>query len=352
MGTVADERASADAMHELQHVAEAMQSQVTALQGVLATKVDRAEMLGLKQVAAELSSFQGFKSAATHDIRELGAKADDHRAAIGRSNDMLAKLSGVLQELAARVETKADGEALGRTDAGLADVRVALASKASADEARRLDAAAAAAAARLDQLEQGAVAAARTAADDRRAAEARVVAAAASVRGEFSGVADALRADLAALRDEVDARAYVTSLEATDEGVAGLRTATDLLGRKVEVALRFVDWYSQKGESYEANAASLERQMNALAVGNRARVVDTVAEMRARVFGTGPDAGARAAAYQPLAAADGGAVNLAGQFASAAAAAAAGPTTGTAGVRIGGVAPAPAAAEAGGPARR
>lgn len=48
-----------------------------------------------------------------------------------------------------------------------------------------------------------------------------------------------------------------------------------LLGRKVDVALRFVDWYAAKGDAYEYNAAALERHMNALAVGNRPRAADS-----------------------------------------------------------------------------
>lgn len=36
--------------------------------------------------------------------------------------------------------------------------------------------------------------------------------------------------------------------------------------------MKFIDWYGSKGEAYEYNAASLERHMNALAVGNRSKV--------------------------------------------------------------------------------
>jgi hypothetical protein len=46
--------------------------------------------------------------------------------------------------------------------------------------------------------------------------------------------------------------------------------------RQVDVALRFVDWYADKGDAYEYNAAALERHMNALAVGNRPRAAQTV----------------------------------------------------------------------------
>jgi hypothetical protein len=72
------------------------------------------------------------------------------------------------------------------------------------------------------------------------------------------------------------AGAYTSSLAGTDENVRAHAEALALLGRKVDVALRFVDWYAEKGDSYEYNAASLERHMNALAVGNRPRAAQSV----------------------------------------------------------------------------
>jgi hypothetical protein len=80
-----------------------------------------------------------------------------------------------------------------------------------------------------------------------------------------------LKGELESIRKEADARAYITSLEATDESVASLSQQVDLHDRKLEVALRFIDWYSSKGETFEANASSIERHMNQLALKNAVR---------------------------------------------------------------------------------
>ena len=62
--------------------------------------------------------------------------------------------------------------------------------------------------------------------------------------------------------------------------------------------------YSDKGEAYEYNASALERHMNTLATGNRARTDTTnssdasLAAMRTRVFGPNASAVLRSA-YAP-----------------------------------------------------
>ena len=109
----------------------------------------------------------------------------------------------------------------------------------------------------------------------------------------------------------------MTSLEATDEAVARVSGACELLGRKTDVALRFVEWFSAKGEAFEHNASAVERHLNALAAGNRAvgggggggghgasSLPRFPADIREKIFGGGDPA--RAAAYSPLTPAGGG----------------------------------------------
>ena len=79
-----------------------------------------------------------------------------------------------------------------------------------------------------------------------------------------------------------------------------------MLGRKTDVAMRFVEWFSAKGEAFEHNAAAVERHLNALASGNRGSGAAAThssslprfpADVREKIFGS--DA-SRAAAYAPL----------------------------------------------------
>ena len=138
----------------------------------------------------------------------------------------MAALQAALEELqAASAATTAHADALqGQVDAGLADVLAALDTKASAvDCGRKMD---------------------------RAACEAM----------------------LSDLHTAVQARATGRQLKALGARVDTGDTRAALLEQKVEVALAFVEWFGDKGETYEYNASALERHMNALARGNRARV--------------------------------------------------------------------------------
>lgn len=140
-------------------------------------------------------------------------------------------------------------------------------------------------------------------------AAVEVGAARAGAAAALQSACSELRGELASLSLEVGRRAYISSLEATDDSLQSLAESIRQLSLRTDVCLRFIQWYSDKGEAYEFNAQGLERHMNALAVGNRSKVV--------------------------------GGVGLAGVSGGGG-----GPLTGTAGVRIGGVAAASGSAPA------
>lgn len=156
-------------------------------------------------------------------------------------------------------------------------------------------------------------------------------------RGE-ERTAEEGRRGLQDMRAEVEARAFITSLEATDENVTCLQTSVDALSRRVDVCLRFIEWFSDKGASYEYNAGALERHMNALAVGNRSRVGGDGSKTSEERRGEGRVAGmddSTAAAYKPFRPA-GGSVGPSTTGATTGGVGAPGPVTGSIGVRIGG----------------
>jgi len=76
--------------------------------------------------------------------------------------------------------------------------------------------------------------------------------------------------------DELHAHIQRRALGSTVQGIEAHlernKAWQALLERKVEISLAFVEWFGEKGETYEYNAGSLERHMNALARGNRATV--------------------------------------------------------------------------------
>jgi hypothetical protein len=80
---------------------------------------------------------------------------------------------------------------------------------------------------------------------------------------------------------QIDSRAYITSVEATDENVSNINASVQALARQVEVCLKFskllqdfksrchcasmfaVSWYHDSGEKYEGVLRVLEQRVNA-----------------------------------------------------------------------------------------
>lgn len=273
LNLVADERASRDAVLQLADAQDALHREVTALQGVVSTCIPRSELLHIKSVAAELQTFAGWKAAAAADLADLQVRTGEHREAVDLNRDSLSKLSAVVQALAGQTASKAEGAALDRLAAVVDRLGSEVQQRATTEEVRRVSAAVASVSTRAGALEAGAEAATARAAADKGELQAAIAAASSTLREEAGRAAARVASELDGLREEIEARAYVSSLAATDESVGELRSAADTLQRQLEVAMRFIDWYAEKGEAYEYNAASLERHMNALAVGNRSRTV-------------------------------------------------------------------------------
>jgi len=108
MARVVDGCASRDAMAALTDGHSALAAQLSAVEGVVATKVDKSDLLRLQATATELTSFAGWKAAASADIRELYTRAEEGRGGLAKCVDSLGKLSGLMQTLAESDARKAD----------------------------------------------------------------------------------------------------------------------------------------------------------------------------------------------------------------------------------------------------
>lgn len=100
--------ASREAFTRSSEAQSAMASEITALQGVVSTKVDRSDLLRLQTTASELSSFSTWKASASADISTLQSRSEDGRLALSGAVESLGKLSGLIQSLAHTSSLKAD----------------------------------------------------------------------------------------------------------------------------------------------------------------------------------------------------------------------------------------------------
>jgi len=318
LAAVADGCATRGALAALTAATTALSESLTATQGVVSTKVDRADLLRLQTTAAELASFAEWKAATAAGLADVSSRAADTRTALDAAVDSIATLSNVTNALAASLDAKADGGAL---DAVAASATAAARVAADAAPASALAGVAAGLAAmthRVGAVEVGLAGAAVAVTDAAAAAAARADEVAAASAAGLAAAPRERRRERAAARADTASRAYVVSLEATDENVTAAQAALDALASKVEVCLRFVEWFAEKGEAYEYNASALERHMNALAVGNRSTPRD-------RARGVASDLSASYVAASRGGGGGGGA--------------AAAPLVGVPGVRIGGIAP-------------
>ena len=261
--------------------------QAAMLQGLLSTKVDRAEWSRIAACAADMSLQSAACAAAVTRVEDVACIAREATAGVDRTLDSIGQLSAVCQALAEAVGVKADStdtdalrsqlSALARdvdrfhtadaSSTGALSAAVArleaLVAAASANAARALERdsrAAAATATALSALQQRVTAteqAQRLASSLASAAASSSTAAPTSAAPTGSGIrpggsasaaeppgvsSDEFVAVVADLRAEVDARAYLSALEATDEAVAGLARDLRSVSKKAEVALKFVDW--------------------------------------------------------------------------------------------------------------
>lgn len=241
---VEEERASKEVVGQVSQAMSALQEEVSAVQGSLATKVDRSDVSRMAAIAAELNSYATFKASASSDMRELGVRTEEHRAALDRSLESLAKLSAVVQALAGSCAGKADGRELATLSNTLERLVGEVGRRALTEDVRALSTSLSTVVGRTAGLEASAKEVSRAGMEERRALEARVGSEIAKVRGEVASAVEAGRRDVGSVREEVSARAYVTSLEATDEALAEAEARLELAHKKADVALRFIDWVS------------------------------------------------------------------------------------------------------------
>lgn len=319
---VADERAARATVEQLSATADALSSQLNAMQGMLHTKVDRSEVVKIQATAAELGTFSTWKGQVSSTVSDMDSRLSSTRVALDKGLESVVKLSGTVQALATTAASKADSKDTVALQHALDRLSADVCTRAPLAELRDTQSTMGTLSGRVSTLEGGVKEVIRQAAEDKRIGESRIAAVTTALRGEITALSESLQREVSRLADEIDARAYVTAVEATDESVQAVRGTVEVLDRKVGVALRFIDWYAEKGELYEANATAVERQLNALALGNRSSPPptglggsrlggfnSTVGDMRSKVFGTGMSSSAQAA-YSPLA--KGGAETLIG----------------------------------------
>ena len=237
-----------------------MREQVGALQALVACKVDNADIASLRATAAKIETHQDFHARVSDDIATLQGQHRDLGATVAAGDAAAQRTRAALRGVKEEAGTKADRDAVAALGAAMRVVQRKLAAAATRERADALAAGQDAVRASLADAHGrlDAAVAAREAEVGRLDALVAGKADAAQLRGKV-GV-DESEAEMGRLRGDHGGR--LDRLGAAAERHAAGQAE---LKREVGVALRFVEWFSDRGEAFEHNFGVVERELSVLA---------------------------------------------------------------------------------------
>ncbi|EQC39362.1 hypothetical protein SDRG_03565 [Saprolegnia diclina VS20] len=244
----------------LEASAAAIQAHVHVIDATLPTKLDKMDLAQLETASAKLTGF--------------GARADALDVALelvqGRLESLQVQVATDVRTLEAAAATTADAMRSTFTDAVhllRTEVRASASATASAikgsearlheqiqSEIRRLSEAALHAQTKSDANLQGLASVLQSSCRQLRDEVAR--------KANRSDVVSATNALTSTLQTKVATEAALLSLQSK---IAAVASVSNEMTTKVEIALRFVDWFYARGSAYEHNLRSVEAQLTHLA---------------------------------------------------------------------------------------
>jgi hypothetical protein len=67
---------------------------------------------------------------------------------------------------------------------------------------------------------------------------------------------------------DIENRAKQTELQGTQETLQSLKEFADQQHSQLQIALRFVDWFTQRGDTYESNMQVIDKHLKQLATSS------------------------------------------------------------------------------------
>lgn len=244
-------------LHKAQNdAAERMKS----LESLLALKIDRSEMANIQTLATSLEEYDYFRSDTQQTLRkqkELNeANENQYRAIDKRLNDAREERSEMQQDIAMRA-TSVQVERLAGDLHQLEVLTSDYASKNSLDE--------------LDKLCESEFSRLGTAVTDISALKAGLSAAKESLETKASTEdmnKRVLRSHynevVTALGTDIDSKASKVNVDGVDQRVFTLEERIEAESARLSVAMRFVDWFTSRGESYEHNLRLVDKHLRGL----------------------------------------------------------------------------------------
>lgn len=271
MACFPDEYASRHVVSELLRSHTSLCDSVNGTQALLAQKVDKSDVAHMAATARELQGFADFRDSTLAQMRHVETRVGEATACADRALEGVARVTSIASSLAAAHAGKADSGEVRSLSQRVEALALDASQRATAADVSSLSAAVSALTARSAALESALMDARAHISAAAAAAHEHVETRAGELLAHMEDSVASVRTAVEAAMRELDTRAYTSSLEASDERTAAVEAAVAALTGQVGVALRFVAWFTERGEAYEMNAAALERHMNGLASSARSQ---------------------------------------------------------------------------------
>eukprot|EP00753_Platysulcus_tardus_P003986 PLAT12511.14.p2 GENE.PLAT12511.14~~PLAT12511.14.p2 ORF type:complete len:317 (+),score=138.52 PLAT12511.14:654-1604(+) len=259
---VHEEKASRSVVERLQTAQRGVEEQLSALTAVVACKMDRVDLAHLEATAEKLADFGAHTAAVDERLEALEGGQAALTAAMAGAAEERAALAADGRGTRVVLSRKAEKTEVTTVNDALAAVQQRVVMLSTSQAARNLSFAAGLT--RLSALEESVAKGRESERASSRTAlarvEARLMAAleekaeAAWAAGKFVEVARAL-----------DAAAEQSALVDVAAALKVVQSDVRQLERESRVALRFVEWFSDRGEAYEHNFGVVDRALKGLA---------------------------------------------------------------------------------------
>jgi len=262
--SIAEKLATSSDVEEMRIVVQDTLSQLSSLEERVARKLDKVELDHLHAAIARIKRFARFQDESSSRLEHL-EKTNQESAR--RIQTLEAQMSNIMAAVANHQEQmvpRNEFDALSRRLTRLGDA-FEMRTKASAKTMHTLDEVLADTAARARSLE--ASMSSMQAVDETSQKDiAQCLAACNAASHELVKKVDVPVAEemWRELKKGLGEKAAVSTLNDARNDIASLWTAHTSLEDKIEVALRFVEWFSERGFAFEQNYDAIDRQLRSL----------------------------------------------------------------------------------------
>ena len=250
----------------LKEAQEDSNARLVGLEQLVALKLDRSDLGHIEAMGENLKRFEDFRVSTIDDVTHLKSLTADHEKILGLHSGSLEKHASALERLRHDVDLSAKGTELRSVAREMEALKVDLATNYStASEAAENGSRIASLETRADSTDvfSGKVNKALDMTEKALQTKASVEDMQACVlRRHFEDVINTLGEDL-------ETRATLLHVGDVEQRTRTLEEGHRLNGERLDVAIRFVDWFTQRGEQYEHNIKIIDKHIGNLANAQR-----------------------------------------------------------------------------------